>query len=116
MAVTTSTPSPKGNTLLVSWANVPNGNTGTPQLGFDYSDITIQVDVVTLGAGGTCDFEGSNDGVTYHKLTDPQGNALTFTADGLEQVTEACKYYRPNVNGGDGTTDISFHMFMRRQR
>jgi len=116
MAVVANKPVAKGNTLLVEYDNMKNGDTGDPVLGFDYSDITVQIDVVTLGTGGTIDLEGSNDGLTWQVLTDPQGGDLTFTADGLKQVTEACKFYRPNINGGDGTTDMNVWLFMRRQR
>lgn len=44
--------------------------------------------------------EGSLDGVTYFQLTDPQGNAISATADKLEQVEELVFYIRPRVTAG----------------
>ena len=77
-------------------------------------DRTIQV-TGTLGVGGTLVWEGSNDGgVTYATLTDPQGNALSFTAAGLEQVTELSEYARPRLTVGDVDTDLNVYCLLRR--
>jgi hypothetical protein len=76
-----------------------------------HSDRSVQV-VGTFGSGGTVDIEGSNDGSTWAILTDPQGNALSFTAAGLEAVAELTRYIRPNVSAGDGTSDLDVHMII----
>jgi hypothetical protein len=70
------------------------------------SDRSVQVSG-TFG-GATAVLQGSNDGVTWNTLTDPQGNALSFTAGGLEAVLELTRYVRPSVSGGDGTTSVAF--------
>lgn len=116
MAEITATTEAKGNTILHSFDAIGNLDTGQEVLGFDYSDITIQIDVITLGVGGSIQLEGSNDGVNWHILNDPFDNALVFVADGMDQVLEACKLYRLHCTAGDGTTDINAFLFMRRQR
>ena len=76
---------------------------GAPSL----ADKTIHV-IGTPGAGFDMDLEGSNDNTNWKVLTDPQGNALTFTVvDIIEQIQENPLYIRPNVIAGDGTTDVT---------
>lgn len=69
-----------------------------------------------FGTGGSVTLEGSNDGVTFFPLTDPQGNAITKTAAALEVIEEVPRYIRPNCTAGDGTTDISVILWGRRNR
>lgn len=65
--------------------------------------------------GGTLLLEGSNDGVTYFTLTDPQGNSISKTADALEQVEEVTRYIRPRCTVAGASTDLDVHMiFVRR--
>jgi polygalacturonase len=78
------------------------------------SDRSAQI-AGTFGVGGTVVLEGSNNGTTFHTLTDPQGNALSFTAAGLEQITELTRHIRPRVTAGDGTTSITVTVLLRRQ-
>jgi hypothetical protein len=98
----------------VLWENVPNGSTGEAvQLG-SYQDRSVQV-TGTFGAGGSVSIQGSNDGgTTWATLSDPLGNALTFTAAGLKQVLELTDRVRCSVTAGDGTTSLDIHMFMRK--
>jgi hypothetical protein len=77
------------------------------------ADRSVQVDG-TFGAGGTLRIEGSNDGVSFYVLTDPQGNALDFIAAGIEAVSEPVRFIRPRVTAGDGTTSLSVTMLLRR--
>lgn len=46
--------------------------------------------------GATAVWEGG-DGATYLSLTDPQGTAISKTADGIEAVTEVPEYSRPEL-------------------
>ena len=55
--------------------------------------------------------QGSNDGTNYVTLTDPQGNALSFTTAGLEQIEEATRYIKPTSSGGDGTQSVTVTIF-----
>lgn len=93
-------------TILTSWTALTTTNVdGAPFTLAGYKDRSVQV-VGTFGVGGTCVIQGSNDGTTYATLTDPQGNALSFSSAGLEAVSELVLYLRPYITGGDGTTDL----------
>ena len=89
---------------------------GIPEAFMDYADRSVQV-LGTFGAGGNLRVEGSNDGgTTYGALTDPQGNALNFTAAKVEAVTEITLLTRPFISAGDGTTDLDCAITCRRSR
>lgn len=68
----------------------------------------------TFGTGGTILLEGSNDGTNYVTLTDPQGNAISKTAAGIEAIEETTVYIRPRVSAGDGTTSLVATLFLGR--
>lgn len=120
MAVVAATVTPLGNDAnqnqngpahLVTWASMANGDTGAPIQQLALSDRTVQV-VGTFGVGGSVTLKGSNDGTNYVALTDPQGNAITMTAAGLEAVSELPRYVRPEVTAGDGTTSLSVYLLL----
>lgn len=69
----------------------------------------------TFGAGGTVTIQGSNDGTNWATLTDPQGNALTFTTAKIEAVQELTRYIRPASVAGDGTTNLTVIILLRRE-
>ena len=104
-----------GNTSVITWTGLANGDTGEALVSFDHADMSAQLQG-TFGVGGSVTLQGSNDGTNWYALTDPQGNAITKTAAGLEQVTEITKYVRPSVTAGDGTTALAVVLFMRRGR
>jgi hypothetical protein len=66
----------------------------------------------TFGASGSLTLEGSNQATpaTWVGLTDPQGNALTFTSARIEQIAEYTRWIRPRVTAGDGTTSLVVDM------
>lgn len=100
-----------GESSLVTWTGLLNGDDGTPvQLGA-YSDRSVQFGG-TFGAGGTIVLEGSNDGTTYFTLTDPQGSAISKGSASLEGVVEPTRYVRPRVTAGDGTTNLACYLFL----
>lgn len=93
------------------WAGLLNGDDGTPLALHGFTDRSVQV-TGTFGAGGSVDLVGSNDeGVTWVVLTDPQGNALTFTTARLEAISEAVDLVKPLVTAGDGTTSLAMFLF-----
>lgn len=115
MAITTGAREAKADyrVFVYKWLDIPNGNQGD-SLGFaTYQDRSVQV-VGTFGAGGSVSIKGSNDGgTTWAILTDPLGNALTFTAAGLKQIVELTDLIRPEVTAGDGTTAIDVWLLAR---
>lgn len=98
---------------VITWANMANGDTGAAANWAKYQDRSVTF-TGTFGTGGTIKLQGSNDGTNWFDLTDPQGNAISKTAAGLEQVQEATLWVRPNVTAGDGTTSLTAILFMRK--
>ena len=97
---------------VTTWANMLADDDGEPVRLAVYSDRSIQV-AGTFG-GASITIGGSNDGQTYHALTDAQGNALTLTASALKAVIEPPIYLKPRVFGGDGTTSLKVVLSGRR--
>jgi hypothetical protein len=96
--------------MIVTWAGMTAGDVGDPIKFAQLPDRTVQVS--GLFDGATVVIEGSIDGSEYHTLTDPQGNALSFTSGGLEAITEVVGYLRPAVTGGASPT-IDVNILMR---
>ena len=97
----------------VKWLAIANGDQGAAVTFGAWQDRTVQV-TGTFGTGGSVTIQGSNDtGTTWATLTDPLGNALTFTAAGMKQITELPYQIRPSVTAGDGTTAINVWLCMR---
>lgn len=71
-----------------------------------WGDRSVQV-FGTFGVAGNCRIQGSMDGTNWGTLTDPQGNALDFTAAKIEAITERVRYIRPSITLGDGTTSLT---------
>ncbi len=90
-----------------SWVGLVNGDTGEPLEALHLSDKSVHItgtfDTTTLV------IQGSNDGGTsWVTLTDPQGNALSFTSTAkIEQVMENTQLIRPEVTAGGGNTDVN---------
>ncbi len=76
-----------------------------------HSDRSVQI-TGTFGVGGTVVIQGSNDGTNFVTLNDFQGNALSFTAEDLENISQATHFIRPFISGGDGTTDLDISLLL----
>ena len=99
-----------------SWAALGTGDDGDPlptDTIVQYLDRTFQV-TGTFGSGGALVIEGTNDGVNWYTLTDPQGVALSITTAGIYQVIQVTLKMRPRVSGGDGTTILVVTGLLRR--
>jgi hypothetical protein len=97
---------------VVQWPDLANGDEGKVIEFAQYPDRSVQV-AGTFGGGGAVVFEGSNDGLNWATLTDPQGNPLNFTSAKIEEVAELVRYVRPRVTAGDGGTSITVTAVMR---
>lgn len=95
-----------GTAASFTWSNLANGDAGTELMLAEFADKSVQV-FGTFGVGGTVQIEGSNDGVNYAVLTDPQGNNLLLTSAKIETVSEVTAYIRPRIIAGDGTTSLT---------
>lgn len=107
----TNAPTKTSVAFVAQWEHITGSDVGAPLMGAQYTDKSVQV-VGNFGAG-TLEFQGSNNGVDWAVLTDPQGNNLNFTQPKIELVSEATVYVRPVVSGGDGTTDLSVYLMMK---
>ena len=114
MTTIASTTTNTGNSrsTVIGWATMANGDGGAPVMLSQYTDRSVQITGV-FGAGGSVRIEGSNDGVNWAVLTDPQGNDLNITTAKIEMVTEATLMIRPRVTAGDGTTALTVALFAK---
>ncbi len=119
-----------GNDLLIiTWANMANGDVGDPFTEPTWADRNIQADG-TFGAGGTLKLQGSNygtlaDGVRpptlpaeaeYATLQGTDGYDISMTAEGFRELSAVPLWTRPAVTAGDGTTGITVKMVCRRTK
>lgn len=79
-----------------------------------FIDKTIQVTGLT--GSETVQLQGSNDGVNFADLSDPQGNALAITSAGplIKQIEEAVIQVRPAIVSGSGSAQLAVIMFARK--
>lgn len=97
---------------VTTWSALAQNDEGDPVRLAVYSDRSIQVSGTFGGASVT--IGGSNDGLTYHALTDTSGTALTLTSACLKQIVELPVFLKPRVFGGDGTTNLAVVLAGRR--
>lgn len=103
-----------GSVRKIVWALLTTTNdNGSPAEWIQWADRSIQFNG-TFGAGGTIKLQGSNDGTNWFELTDPQGNAISKQAAGIEACVEITQFVRPFVSAGDGTTSLTATLVMRR--
>jgi hypothetical protein len=96
--------------LVVQWSAIGTDDVGDALPFSQYTDKSVQV-TGTFG-GASVRLQGSNDGTNWFTLTDPQGNPLSFSAAGLEAVSEATRFVRPSVVGGVGAA-INVHLLCK---
>ena len=101
--------------LKIVWPNLFLTDVGDPFTLAQYADRSVQISG-TFGVGGTLIFEGSINGATYDILTDPQGNNLSFTSGKIEAISELVLLIRPRVSAGDGTTNLTVSMVVRKSK
>lgn len=88
------------------WTPMLTTDVGTPETCGRLSDRSVQV-IGTLGAGGSVNIQGSNDGSTWATLNDPASVPLATMGVGIKEILENTQFVRPVVVGGDGTTSIT---------
>jgi lysophospholipase L1-like esterase len=85
-----------------------------------FADRSIHV-YGTFGATATLTIQGSNEAtptqwVTLAAAGDPAEDMIFLTAGGndIKQILEVCRFIRPLLSGGDGTTALTVQMLIRR--
>ena len=99
---------------VITWADLTQADSdlGAAVSTVAFPDRAVQV-AGTFGVGGAVVIEGSIDGSNYAPLTDPQGNALSFTAAKIEAISELVRFIRPRVTGGDPSTSLTVSLIVR---
>lgn len=116
VAVTSITPtgsSPWYQTFVVLWTPLTSANAaGSAYEHSGASDRSVQF--VGTFDSATLVLQGSNDGTNWVTLTDPQGNAISKTSAGLEQIEEITRYVRPSSSGGGGSQSVSVYLLTKQ--
>lgn len=105
-----------GDSVVHTWTLTSADPTGDAVSGYeDYADVTVQF-TGTFGTA-TVGLEGSLDGGSnYSSLTDPQGNAISKTAAGIEAVAEAVPVLRPRLTTPGAGASIVVTVYMRKAK
>lgn len=104
-----------GKAYKFTWVLTTADSTGAPvHANFvEYADRTVYF-LGTWG-GATAAWQGG-DGATWLPLTDPQGNAISKTADGIETVTEMPESSRPALTAVGAGATITVTLIARRAK
>lgn len=94
-------------TYVQTYTAMGNADTGTAFDSYSLKDKTVQA--AGTFASAVVTIQGSNDGTNWSTLTDPAGNALTFSSAGIKVILENPKQIRPTTSGGSGSDiDVIF--------
>jgi hypothetical protein len=96
------------NIKVYTWTPLTNTNIeGVPMSFPKAENISGQLSG-TFGAGGTFQWQGSNDKVIFFNLLNWQGVAISRTANALDTFEDRPLYIKPKLTaGGDGTTSVT---------
>jgi hypothetical protein len=95
------------------WADITEADTGSAvevPMGVERLVIQVNGDLTTSGA---ITMQGSNDGVNYGTLQDPEGdNIVISTANVMWRLDHIPKYIRPTASAG---TAVAMDVFVHGQ-
>lgn len=92
--------------VMTTWTLTSADATGDSLSWADWADRSVTF-VGTWG-GATAGLEGSNDGTNWVALADPQGTAISKTANAIEAVLELTRFVRPRLTTvGAGATVVA---------
>lgn len=93
------------NDLVWKWETITGNDTGAPLYMGQALGIIMTVQCVGT-FGDTVTFQISNDGTNWSTAEDVNGNAVTFTAADMFEISTAAQYCRPSA--GASITDVDF--------
>ncbi len=111
MASVVKTPK-DGGVVLHTWNLTTADATGDAISVPGASDRSVQF-VGTNYGGATVVFEWSLDGVNFVTATDGQGNAISFTGDGGEMISENALFFQPRLSVGGTAAVIQILLLSR---
>lgn len=93
--------------FTITWEGLDSDDTGAAVLLPRCRGLCAQITGDTLGVGGEITMQGSMDATNWGNLTDGGGSDVVLGAIGaLGNIAERPLYIKPDVTGGDGTTDL----------
>jgi hypothetical protein len=98
--------------VLATWSLTSADHTGDALSWCDWADRSITF-AGTWG-GATAGLEGSNDGSTWIALADPQGTAISKTANAIEAVLELTRFVRARLTTVGAGATVSATLLMRK--
>ena len=110
-------PSPLGaaddnKLVLVTWPLTTADATGDAVAWAEWADRSVTF-TGTWG-GATAALEGSNDGTNWVPLADPQGGAISKSANAIEAVLELTRFVRAKLTTAGSGAVISATLLMRK--
>ena len=97
---------------ICSWNSMGGSDEGAPLAMPASNDRSVQV--VGSFDGATVALQGSNDGVNFSVLTDPQGISLNFNSPKIEVITELTRFIKPVVSGGGPLCSVNVIVLVRK--
>lgn len=101
-----------GATVLHTWQLLTADAIGNEIQRPGASDRTVQFVGANWGAA-TAILEGSLNKTNWFTLTDGQGNAISFTDDGGEMISENVLWIRPRLSVGGTLADVTVLLLSR---
>lgn len=98
-------------THVIAWADVDNGDTGTPVALDGMGATTANIQAVGLSTS-TLTVQVSNDGTNWNTADDAFGSPATLSADGYIELATAARHIRPSLAGGTDT-DVAVTLVIR---
>lgn len=99
--------------MMISWDLTTADHTGTAVAWCDWADRSVTF-VGTNWGGSTVALEGSNDGTTWLPIADPQGTAITRTANGIEACLELTRFVRARLSTTGTAAVVNATLIMRK--
>lgn len=97
-------PAPEGShkVMIVTWANMANGDVGEAVALSQYSDRSVQVIGSLNGAQLTLEGSLESQTTNFSVLTDTKENDLVITTNKIETIMQLVRWLRPVVSSGAG--------------
>jgi len=102
-----------GDVFKFTWDLTTADHTGSPVKWATWADRSIMFTSAAWGAS-TAAIEGSNDGITYVGLADPQGTAISKTTNAVEAVLELTHYMQPRLTTVGSGAAVRVTLICRR--
>lgn len=102
-----------GSVQLITWNLTTADHTGAAINGSRWADRSVIFQSVAWG-GATAAVEGSNDKSVFIALADPQGTAISKTANAIEAVLELTQWLQPRLTTVGTAAAVTVSIVARR--